>query len=221
MRCRVFLRRTQLCRSAILAVRDEHRVVAETRVAARPVGDGTRPLATDHNFAGTRDQRAGRDECRATTPSRARLASARAGARCCRHRRRGCPTTAPTAHRACRSARPPPARSRRRQSAIPSRRIRRAPWPERCLQTLHRFPAPRRMAARHSVTPGSAPISRRHPTPGATPSAFSRCGSRPEHGSLVNPKHQLAIVIEVVTRCRGARWVKCPMNSGCAQRTIL
>ena len=67
MRCRVLFRRSQLCRSAILAIPDEHRVVAEARIAARLASDRAGPLAADDHLIRTGHQCAGRDEGRATT----------------------------------------------------------------------------------------------------------------------------------------------------------
>src|SRR5271156_4953854 len=67
MRRRVLYRRSQLCRSAIPAARDEPGVVAEASIAARLASDRAGPLAADDDLIRTGHQCAGRDEGRATT----------------------------------------------------------------------------------------------------------------------------------------------------------
>ncbi|COW84433.1 acyltransferase [Mycobacterium tuberculosis] len=59
---RVLFRRAQLGRCAVVTVRDEDRVVAEPAVTARLTGDRAGPFTAHDNFAGPRDQRAGRHE---------------------------------------------------------------------------------------------------------------------------------------------------------------
>ena len=107
MRYRILLRGAELCGCALRSRRQEHRVVAESAVTARLSHDGARPLTAHHDFA-----------CD-PTPVRMPTRTPRRAARRAHHpiaptttpcwpgRRRGRPTTAPTALPACRSTPPP------------------------------------------------------------------------------------------------------------------